>query len=79
MCERISHQEVAEFVVNARHGNRQTGENRQPDADHQQKKKDSTEQAPAREWPDVFPDRVRDSPDGFPEQQLEREKNSGSN
>jgi hypothetical protein len=61
VCEGVSHQEIAEFVVNAGRRNGETRKKREPQAYDQQKEQETSEEAASRERLDAFPNCIRSS------------------
>jgi hypothetical protein len=59
--EGVSHQEIAEFVVNARHWDRQARKKREANGDNKQKEQNAAKQALARKRKNAAPRDTRET------------------
>ena len=72
--KRVSHKEIAEFVVNARNGNGKAWEKCDTDGDHCKKKQKSRKESSERKWRDDFRSQARDSLARLRENELQCKK-----
>ena len=78
MCEGVCHQQVAEFVVNAWSGNRQTRKKGKPNGYNRQKEQQTAEKTASRDWLSAFPYHTRDCVAGFSEERLQKQQNAAA-
>ena len=74
MRKRVSHEQIAEFVVNARNGNGKAWEKCDTDGDHCKKKQKSRKESSERKWRDDFRSQARDSLARLRENELQCKK-----
>jgi hypothetical protein len=77
MRESISHQQIAEFVMNARRGNRQARKKGEAHTYNEYKQQDATKKSPARKRQKKFPNGAGYPIARFPEDGLKKKKHSG--
>src|SRR5258705_7375094 len=77
MCESISHQQIAEFVMNARRGNRQARKKDEAYSYNEYKQQDATKKSSARKRQKKVPNGAGYPIAGFPEDGLKKKKDSG--
>src|SRR6266404_7724603 len=74
--KRVSHEQIAEFVVNARNGNGKAWKKCDADSDHCKKKQQSTKESSERKWRGDFRSQARDSPARLRENELQCKKHA---
>jgi hypothetical protein len=76
--ECVAHQQITEFVVNARHWNGQAGKKRETNCDYQQKEKYAANHGLRRKRKNTAPNETRDAVDPTAENQLQRKENGSA-